>query len=168
MKLDGTAARIDAFSDLLMHDLGENLADRRADHRSISSRWRTAPLWGMAQALQFGDVALLHDAAPRASRQAILWHGGQAAAAQRAFQQLSAVDRACCCNGWVRCEANPPAPVQNVTFTLVNSARPGSGKPGTSSKFLSSRLLAPSTASTLGSGRQLTCRFVSAYRPVRT
>ncbi len=59
--IDGANARIDAFSDLLLHDLGDALADHRADGRIVTSRWRTPPLWGMAQALQFGDIALLHD-----------------------------------------------------------------------------------------------------------
>ncbi|HTQ36167.1 MAG TPA: di-heme oxidoredictase family protein [Steroidobacteraceae bacterium] len=92
--IDGAKARIDAGTDLLVHDLGEALADHRADGTGVPVRWRTAPLWGLAQALQFGDIALLHDGRAASVEQAILWHGGQAAGAQRAFQRLSATERA--------------------------------------------------------------------------
>jgi len=94
VSIDGIAARIDTFSDLLLHDLGEGLADHRADGRIVTSRWRTAPLWGLAQALQSGDIALLHDGRAGSVEQAILWHDGQAAGAQRAFQRLPAAERA--------------------------------------------------------------------------
>ncbi len=94
VSIDGRSARIDAFTDLLVHDLGDELADRRADGRIVKSRWRTPPLWGLSQALRFGDVALLHDGRAASLEQAILWHGGQAATAQRAFLRLTAAQRA--------------------------------------------------------------------------
>ena len=94
VRSDGADARIDAYTDLLVHDMGEALADHRADGRIVKSRWRTAPLWGLAQASRFGEVALLHDGRAASIEQAILWHGGQAAAAQRTFQRLSAAERA--------------------------------------------------------------------------
>jgi CxxC motif-containing protein (DUF1111 family) len=93
--LDDKPARIDAFTDLLVHDLGDALADRRADGRVVTTRWRTAPLWGIAYSLQpDGRIALLHDGRATSIEEAILWHGGQARTSQEAFSGLSAQDRA--------------------------------------------------------------------------
>ena len=35
------------FTDLLLHDMGEGLADGRPDHDASGSEWRTPPLWGL-------------------------------------------------------------------------------------------------------------------------
>jgi CxxC motif-containing protein (DUF1111 family) len=86
-------ASIDAYTDLLLHDMGSALADRSLSGRIVPSRWRTAPLWGLGHALQNRDVALLHDGRARSVEEAILWHGGQANAARRAFLQLPADER---------------------------------------------------------------------------
>ena len=67
-----------AGTDLLLHDMGEMLAD--ADGRE----WRTAPLWGVSR-----RAALLHDGRARDLREAILWHGGEGEAARRAFAAMS-------------------------------------------------------------------------------
>jgi len=93
VSIDDTDGRIDAFTDLLLHDLGEGLADRNLAGRPVPSRWRTAPLWGMAHAGQFGDIALLHDGRAASVEEAILWHGGQAEEARSAFLHLPAGDR---------------------------------------------------------------------------
>lgn len=85
--------RIDPYTDLLLHDLGEGLADRTIDGRPVESRWRTAPLWGLAHALQSGSVALLHDGRARSIEEAILWHEGQAQDARRRFMALDAASR---------------------------------------------------------------------------
>lgn len=82
------------YTDLLVHDLGAGLADRRLDGRSVRSEWRTAPLWGLAHALARGDVALLHDGRAAGVEEAVLWHGGQAERARRRFLQLTAAERA--------------------------------------------------------------------------
>ncbi len=100
LTIDGTPARIDAFTDLLLHDLGDGLADRRFDGRVVKSRWRTAPLWGLAFAERFSELALLHDGRAASIEEAILWHGGQAENAQRAFQRLTAAERTLLA-GWV-------------------------------------------------------------------
>lgn len=91
---DGQTLRIDAYSDLLLHDLGRALADRRQDGRVVTTRWRTAPLWGLAHARRFDAIALLHDGRATSVEEAILWHGGQAAGARHAFSQLPATRRA--------------------------------------------------------------------------
>ncbi len=90
---NGAPASIDPYTDLLLHDLGEGLADRRVDGRIVKSRWRTAPLWGLAHARRFDAVALLHDGRAASVEEAILWHGGQAGPARNAFTQLPATGR---------------------------------------------------------------------------
>lgn len=84
---------IDAGTDLLLHDLGSGLADRDAGGRVVSSRWRTAPLWGLAHAAR-RPLALLHDGRARSVEEAILWHDGEARTARERFERLDAGDRA--------------------------------------------------------------------------
>ncbi len=83
--------RVHAFTDLLLHDLGEGLADGVAEHDAGSRHWRTAPLWGLAQRHRDG---LLHDGRARGVEEAILWHGGAAAQARQRYAALSAEARA--------------------------------------------------------------------------
>ncbi len=87
------------FTDLLLHDMGAGLADRTlAGGRSddpLAALWRTPPLWALGKARDVGEGAAvyLHDGRARSPAEAILWHGGEAAAASRAFRALSAADR---------------------------------------------------------------------------
>lgn len=90
---DSGAIRIDPHTDLLLHDLGDALADRTLAGRPVTSRWRTAPLWGLGHALRSGPVALLHDGRAASIEEAILWHGGQAEGARRRFLALDAPAR---------------------------------------------------------------------------
>ncbi len=85
--------RIAPWTDLLLHDMGAGLADRRADGQAVASRWRTAPLWGLQHALgrPNGTTGLLHDGRARSVEEAILWHDGQARFARLNFQHLPAV-----------------------------------------------------------------------------
>lgn len=92
--IDGVPHRFEAWSDLLLHDLGDGLADRRVDGRTARTRWRTAPLWGLAHALRFETAALLHDGRAANVEEAILWHSGQAEGVRRTFMALAATDRA--------------------------------------------------------------------------
>ena len=83
------------FSDMLLHDMGEDLADHRSDYLANGREWRTRPLWGIGLTLTVNGLAsFLHDGRARTIEEAILWHGGEAAAAQQAFRQLGAADRA--------------------------------------------------------------------------
>lgn len=91
--VDGATASIEPFTDLLLHDLGEELADRDLRDRPVKTLWRTAPLWGLAHAHRFGDIALLHDGRAGSVEEAILWHGGQARAAREAFMRLDEDER---------------------------------------------------------------------------
>lgn len=87
--------RIQPFTDLLLHDMGEELADHRPDHDASGSEWRTAPLWGvgLVPVVNRHD-RLLHDGRARGVEEAILWHGGEASASRDAFRALSSVERA--------------------------------------------------------------------------
>jgi len=85
---------IHPYTDLLIHDMGPALADNRPDFRASGSEWRTAPLWGIGlieTVNQHGN--LLHDGRARSLIEAILWHGGEAAAAQAKVRRMSAVER---------------------------------------------------------------------------
>jgi CxxC motif-containing protein (DUF1111 family) len=83
------------YTDLLLHDLGEDLADNRPDGRDAGGRdWRTAPLWGLGLANQVNPGAgLLHDGRARNAAEAILWHGGEALRSREAFRTMAQRDR---------------------------------------------------------------------------
>jgi CxxC motif-containing protein (DUF1111 family) len=91
---DGRRASIAPYTDLLLHDLGPELADEGAEGVPAARLWRTAPLWGLGAALVAGKTALLHDGRARDAQEAILWHGGEAEAARDRFRALGADDRA--------------------------------------------------------------------------
>ena len=83
-----------AYTDLLLHDMGEELADGRPDFQAGPRDWRTAPLWGLGLSRTVnGSTAMLHDGRARTVTEAILWHGGEAAASREAFRSLSKADR---------------------------------------------------------------------------
>jgi CxxC motif-containing protein (DUF1111 family) len=90
---DDGLREIAPYSDLLVHDLGPGLADRRVDGQTVRTLWRTAPLWGLRHALELGELALLHDGRARSIEEAILWHGGQASPSRRAFLRLPSAER---------------------------------------------------------------------------
>ncbi|WP_222845818.1 di-heme oxidoreductase family protein [Flavilitoribacter nigricans] len=82
------------YTDLLLHDMGPGLADNRPDFLASGTEWRTPPLWGIGLiATVNGHTTLLHDGRARNLEEAILWHGGEAEAAQKAFTQLAASER---------------------------------------------------------------------------
>lgn len=85
---------ITPYSDLLLHDMGEGLADGRPDFEADGREWRTPPLWGLGSLKAVnGHEFLLHDGRARGIAEAILWHGGEAAAAREAFRTMAAVKR---------------------------------------------------------------------------
>ncbi len=82
------------YTDLLLHDMGEGLADHRPDHLATGNEWRTPPLWGMGlQHTVNGHTTLLHDGRARNAEEAILWHEGEAAASRKQFMALPAEER---------------------------------------------------------------------------
>jgi len=83
------------YTDLLLHDMGEGLADGRPDGLAGGREWRTPPLWGIGLTeTVVGHTYYLHDGRARNLTEAILWHGGEAQAARDAFAALPAEDRA--------------------------------------------------------------------------
>ncbi len=86
---------IHLYTDLLLHDMGEGLADGRPDFEADGKEWRTAPLWGIGlfQAVN-GHAYYLHDGRARTLSEAIVWHGGEADGARERFLRLEARERA--------------------------------------------------------------------------
>lgn len=80
------------YSDLLLHDMGSDLADGRREYQASGSDWRTAPLWGTGKKNQLGKH-FLHDGRATSTAEAIAWHGGEAQNAKRKFLQLSLTQR---------------------------------------------------------------------------
>ena len=86
---------IHPFTDLLLHDMGPELADGRPDFLATGSEWRTPPLWGIGLIPQVnGHQQLLHDGRAAGVAEAILWHGGEGRAARDRFKALNAAERA--------------------------------------------------------------------------
>ncbi|MGE5180472.1 MAG: di-heme oxidoredictase family protein [Acidobacteriota bacterium] len=86
---------IHPYTDLLLHDMGDGLADQRPDFAATGSEWRTPPLWGIGLAQVVDDgTTFLHDGRARTLEEAILWHGGEALTAREAFRMSPAADRA--------------------------------------------------------------------------
>lgn len=82
------------YTDLLLHDMGPELADGRPDYLASGSEWRTAPLWGIGLIPAVNEHSfLLHDGRARNMEEAILWHGGEAETSREAFKKLNKADR---------------------------------------------------------------------------
>jgi CxxC motif-containing protein (DUF1111 family) len=89
------------FTDLLLHDMGADLADdsgvaigEGAEAPPGASEWRTPPLWGIGlYATVNGHTGLLHDGRAANVLEAVLWHGGEGEAVKRRFMALTAPDR---------------------------------------------------------------------------
>ncbi len=85
---------ISPFTDLLLHDMGEDLADNQDDFLATGSEWRTAPLWGIGLFETVnGHTYYLHDGRARSLTEAILWHGGEAESSRTAFLRMTAEER---------------------------------------------------------------------------
>jgi CxxC motif-containing protein (DUF1111 family) len=102
------------YTDLLLHDMGEGLADNHGEGTASGAEWRTAPLWGLGHAasVMLGDakandtislrrspgdgqrIGFLHDGRARTIEEAILWHGGEALRSRQAYQALGATQKA--------------------------------------------------------------------------
>ena len=99
------------YSDMLLHDMGQSLGDAATYYGSptppgrqdnlaaakdaappaggaIRTEWRTPPLWGVADSAPY-----LHDGRARSLDEAILLHGGEAAATATRYVKLPRVER---------------------------------------------------------------------------
>ncbi|MBX3453250.1 di-heme oxidoredictase family protein [Ferrovibrio sp.] len=84
------------YTDMLLHDMGDDLADPNGlDGSSPLGRvWRTQPLWGLGLTRRVNDhFYLLHDGRADGILEAVLWHGGEAAKARDRVIALSGSDR---------------------------------------------------------------------------
>ncbi len=79
--------RFRLYSDLLLHDMGPELADICAPG-TTPSEWKTARLVGLGLRFEF-----LHDGRAQSLSEAILLHGGEATAARDAFRRLGDDER---------------------------------------------------------------------------
>ena len=82
------------YSDFLLHDMGEGLADGQQVGAANGQEWRTPPLWGigLTQTVS-GHTFFLHDGRARNLTEAILWHGGEAQDARDGFASLAEEER---------------------------------------------------------------------------
>ncbi|MGP5175863.1 MULTISPECIES: di-heme oxidoreductase family protein [Psychrobacter] len=88
------------YTDLLLHDMGDDLADRtiagklpakniQVEFLANSYEWRTPALWsiGLAQTVD-PQATFLHDGRARTLMEAVLWHGGEAQKQQQKVLKL--------------------------------------------------------------------------------
>jgi len=82
------------YTDLLLHDMGEGLADNRPEFIANGREWRTPPLWGigLTEAVT-GKQSYLHDGRARTLMEAVLWHGGEAEASQQKVLTMNREER---------------------------------------------------------------------------
>src|SRR4029453_478365 len=88
---------IKPYTDLLLHDMGPDLADGLTEGQATGSMWRTPALWGIGYTGTVAgseiQVGFLHDSRARTLTEAIMWHGGEGTASRQRFEQLSKADR---------------------------------------------------------------------------
>ncbi|HYX35385.1 MAG TPA: di-heme oxidoredictase family protein [Oligoflexus sp.] len=83
------------YTDLLLHDMGPDLADHRPDGLANGREWRTPPLWGIGLTQEVNNRPFyLHDGRARTLEEAILWHGGEADGSREAYRTMPAEQRA--------------------------------------------------------------------------
>ncbi len=97
--LRGPRGLIPAYSDLLLHDMGPELADgvqmgRAGDPAHceggvVGCEFRTQPLWGVVASAPY-----LHDGRADTLDEAIRWHGGEAAVSRDTYVAMSEGERA--------------------------------------------------------------------------
>ncbi|RTE65493.1 thiol oxidoreductase [Amphritea opalescens] len=89
-----SAQQIWPYTDLLLHDMGEGLADHRPEYSATGREWKTPPLWGIGLTNTVnGHQYFLHDGRARTLLEAILWHGGEAANARQKVINLATSER---------------------------------------------------------------------------
>jgi CxxC motif-containing protein (DUF1111 family) len=93
---------IHPYTDVLLHDMGAELADTMTEGQAGPSLWRTQPLWGLGslkyvqKETGFADattVRYLHDGRARTLVEAIGWHGGEGSGSRAKFEAMSKADR---------------------------------------------------------------------------
>ncbi|WP_409285203.1 di-heme oxidoredictase family protein [Pseudomonas protegens] len=86
--------KIFPYTDLLLHDMGNELADGRSEYLADGNQWRTPPLWGIGLTSQVnGHTQFLHDGRARNLMEAIVWHGGEARGSRNAVLMFDQAER---------------------------------------------------------------------------
>lgn len=86
--------KIYPYTDLLIHDMGPDLADNRPDFLANGNEWRTSPLWGIGLFFAVNKhTNYLHDGRARNLEEAILWHGGEGEKSKKKFKDLKKEER---------------------------------------------------------------------------
>ena len=86
--------RIFPYTDLLLHDMGDGLADGRPDFAAGGRQWRTSPLWGIGLIRDVnGHTRLMHDGRARGVLEAVLWHGGESDESRKLVLKMERRDR---------------------------------------------------------------------------
>jgi CxxC motif-containing protein (DUF1111 family) len=88
-RLEGPRGALPVFSDLLLHDMGDALADGFPMGSATGREFRTQPLWGIPAVGPY-----LHDGRASTLDEAIRWHGGEAASANQAYLALRSSEQA--------------------------------------------------------------------------
>jgi CxxC motif-containing protein (DUF1111 family) len=82
------------YTDLLLHDMGDELADHAGEGEANGREWRTAPLWGVGLAKTVNpNTSFLHDGRAKTLLDAVLWHGGEAQGALNKVLVMNNEDR---------------------------------------------------------------------------
>ncbi|GLQ74107.1 di-heme oxidoreductase family protein [Vibrio penaeicida] len=85
---------IHPYTDMLLHDMGEGLADNRPEYLANGREWKTPPLWGIGYTQEVNKhTNFLHDGRARNVMEAVLWHGGEAKPAQEKVLSMSKKER---------------------------------------------------------------------------
>jgi len=89
-----SAQKIWPYTDLLLHDMGQGLADNRPEYLATGTEWRTPPLWGIGLTTTVsGHSHYLHDGRARTLLEAIIWHGGEAKKSAEKVKNMPVRDR---------------------------------------------------------------------------
>ncbi|MCB9475922.1 MAG: thiol oxidoreductase [Deltaproteobacteria bacterium] len=86
--------KIHPYTDLLLHDMGEGLANTKREFNAGGAEWRTPPLWGIGVThTVLPDSGFLHDGRARTIEEAIMWHKGEALHSRELFRNMPKEDR---------------------------------------------------------------------------
>jgi len=88
-RIDGPRGPLPVYSDLLLHDMGPEMADGIPMGLATGAEFRTQPLWGLASVGPY-----LHDGRAATIEDAVLAHGGEAKRARDCFEAFSTDERA--------------------------------------------------------------------------
>jgi CxxC motif-containing protein (DUF1111 family) len=87
-RLDSPRGPLPLYSDLLLHDMGEDLADGLEQKEATGSEFRTQPLWGVTAVGPY-----LHDGRAATLDDAIRMHGGEGEASAKMYAAMDDTTR---------------------------------------------------------------------------